>query len=269
MPFTNIGFRLMLICASSIWCAVGALAQSMGADAVIPVAGSLHGGFGSNYRTAAQLHNRTARGASGEIVFHPANVPASESDPRVAYDLGPHSTIVFNDVVASLGVEGLGSIDIVAFEGAIPAVIVGVYDDQEVGTNGTGVPLIDNRDALVAGDTASLIVPGDLFDFRFNLGIRSLSAGVTVRLTVWREDGTERSSVVRVYGADFFQQQPASEFVLGTVDANDSIAIEIVAGSAFLYGAMTDNITNDPAIQIAVLDEVTPPTTSRRPVRRD
>jgi hypothetical protein len=256
MKTTKNSFRLALLGAAALSIALGAAADDAGGRALLPVAGSLKGGFGSNFKTSAQIHNRTDRAAKGEIVFHKANAPALPTDPRIAYDLEPRATIGFDDIVAELGVEGLGSIDVIASEGAVPAIVARVYDDQETGTNGTGVPLIDNRDALASGEHASLIAPGDTAGFRFNIGIRTLGEGAAVKVTVWSEDGFERSSTVRTFDRDFFVQQPAAEFVLGTVAANDSIGIEILAGSAVLYGTTTDNTTNDPAIQIAERDEV-------------
>ncbi|MFA6958732.1 MAG: hypothetical protein WC538_22920, partial [Thermoanaerobaculia bacterium] len=95
-----------------------------------------------------------------------------------------------------------------------------------------------------------------LVRYRFNIGIRTLSAGAALKITVWSEDGFERSSTVRTFDPNFFQQQAAAEFVFGTVASNDSIGIEILSGNAVLYGTTTDNTTNDPAFQLAERDEV-------------
>jgi hypothetical protein len=256
MKTTNRILRLTLIGASALSLALSALADGSAGHALLPVAGSLRGGFGSNFKTAAQLHNRTDRAAKGKIVFHPANQPASANDPVISYDLEPRATINYSDIVDSLGVQGIGSIDVLASEGAIPAVVARAYDDKPEGTNGTAVPLVDSRDALVAGEHASLIAPGDSTRFRFNIGIRTLSSGAAVKITVWSDEGFERSSTVRTFGADLFQQQAAAEFVFGTVAANDSIEVEILSGAAVLYGTTTDNTTNDPAFQLAARDAV-------------
>lgn len=256
MKQTNSMIRLAGIAAVALSVSLNAFGAD--ADAVIPVAGSLRGGFGSQFKTSAQLHNRTDRAAKGEIVFHPANAPASASDPKIAYDLAPRATISYDDLVETLGVVGIGSIDIVTSEGAVPAIVARIYDDQAEGTNGAGIPLVDTRDALQAGESASLIVPGDLNRFRFNLGIRTLSAGASVRITVWSGDGIARSVVTRGFAENFFQQQPGNEFVIGALGANDSVGVEILEGSAVLYGTTTDNTTNDPSIQVAGRDEVAP-----------
>lgn len=256
MKITSSIVRIALAGVAAFSMTIGAAADETGGRALLPVAGSLKGGFGSDFKTSAQLHNRTDRAAKGQIIFRQANAPALPTDPKIAYDLEPRATISYDDIVAAFGVQGLGSIDVLASEGAIPAIVARVYDDQPEGTNGTGVPLVDARDALVAGEHASLIAPGDSVRYRFNVGIRSLTGGAIVKITVYNEEGFERSSTVRTFDPNFFTQQPASEFVFGTVAANDAIGLEVVAGSAVIYGTTTDNATNDPAIQLAVRDEV-------------
>lgn len=256
MKQTNATLRLAGLATLALSVSLNAFGAD--ADAVIPVAGSLRGGFGSVFKTSAQIHNRTDRAARGEIVFHPANAPASPSDPKLSYDLEPRATVSYDDIVDTLGATGIGSIDVFTIEGAVPAVVARVYDSQETGTSGAGVPLIDTRDALKAGESASLIVPGDLAQFRFNLGIRSLSDGAVVRITVRSEDGITRSDVQRSFPANFFQQQAGNEFVIGALGANDSVGIEVLEGSAVLYGTTTDNTTNDPSIQIAGSDASAP-----------
>ena len=256
MKQTNSTLRLAALAAVALSVSLNAFGAD--ADAVIPVAGSLRGGFGSVFKTAAQIHNRTDRAARGEIVFHPANVPASATDPKLSYDLEPRATVKYDDIVETLGVQGIGSIDVFTIEGAVPAIVARVYDSQETGTSGAGVPLIDTRDALKARESTSLTVPGDLAQFRFNLGIRSLSDGAVVRITVRSADGITRSDVQRGFPANFFQQQAGNEFVVGALGANDSVGVEILEGSAVLYGTTTDNTTNDPSIQIAGKDAEVP-----------
>ena len=258
MKRLNTTIGLALFAAGVLSLPLAAAAQETSADAILPVTGSLRGGFGSVFKTSAQLHNRTDRAARGVLVFHPAGVSASAGDPSVAYDLAPRSTTTFDDVIAAMGAAGIGSIDVIVAEGAVPAVVARIYDDQPAGTSGAGVRLVDPDDALVAGDTSTLIVPGDLARTRFNVGIRTLEAGAELILTVWSESGMQRASIRRMFPPNFFQQQAAADFVSAALLANDSISIEVAAGSAILYGTTTDNTTNDPAIQIAGRDAVAP-----------
>jgi hypothetical protein len=73
-------------------------------------------------------------------------------------------------------------------------------------------------------------------------------------MTVWGQNGIARFSVERSFGPNFFTQQPVNDFVGTPLLSNESIGIEILTGSAVIYGTTTDNKTNDPAIQLATRD---------------
>jgi hypothetical protein len=50
--------------------------------------------------------------------------------------------------------------------------------------------------------------------------------------------------------ANYFGQQAANAFAGTTLNANESIEIRIVAGSAIVYATTVDNRTNDSSIQV-------------------
>ena len=106
-------------------------------------------------------------------------------------------------------------------------------------------------DALTAGDRAVLIAPHDPVGQRFNVGVRSLTEGVTLRVSVKSKDNVLLKSMTRSYQSTWFVQQSAAEFLGMTLSASDEIIIDVVAGKALIYGAVTDNTTNDPAMQMA------------------
>jgi hypothetical protein len=220
---------------------------------VIPVAGSTGGAFGSNFRTSLQLANRTDRVQAGRLVFHPAGASASETDPSLPYTLEPHQTIGYDDVVAAMGVTGLGSIDLLVDEGGVPAIVARAYDDKvDLGTVGTSVSLVATTDALAAGDTTSLVVPRDLDRFRFNIGVRTLDQGATILMKVYDSSGIEHDVIgPMTLAPSYFVQRPAAEFVGVALKASDAVAITVVEGSVIVYGTVTDNTTNDPSIHIA------------------
>jgi len=221
--------------------------------AVIPVAGSTTGAFGSNFRTSLQLSNRTARVQMGSLVFHPAGESASPSDPTLPYKLEAYQTISYEDVVAEMGASGLGTIDLVVESGGVPALVARAYDDQqEKGTAGTGIDLVATADALSKGDSTTLIVPYDLERFRFNIGVRTLNTGGLAHVRVIDASGTTQAEIGPLtFGPNFFVQKPAAELLGTTLHANDSIAITVDDGDLIIYGTLTDNTTNDPAIHIA------------------
>src|SRR5262249_28372461 len=88
---------------------------------VIPVAGSAQGASGSSFRTALQIYNRTTGSISGKILFHPAGVPGSTSDPSIDYTLTSRASKSYADLLPAFGIaSGLGSIDVVPTSGAAP-----------------------------------------------------------------------------------------------------------------------------------------------------
>ena len=189
------------------------------------------------------------------IVIHPAGASANDSDPSLPYLLVPHQTVSYDDVVAEMGLSGLGSMDFIVDEGGVPTIVARAYDEKglEEGTTGVSVRAVSPKNALEAGDQASLLVPSDLERFRFNIGIRTLEEGVRLRLAIHDETGALVADLGEIsFAAHYFIQNPASQFLMGTPpNAGESVLVEVVEGSAFLYGTTTDNTTNDPSLQIA------------------
>lgn len=222
--------------------------------AVIPVVGSTEGAFGSHFKTSLQIHNRSAAEMRGRIVIHPADVEASESDPSIQYVLAPRQTVSFDDVVAEAGLAGLGSLDFIVEAGGVPVIVARAYDEkgEEDGTTGVSIRAVSPRDALSIEEMASLLVPADLERFRFNIGIRTLEGGVRMRVRIHGPDGSIRAELGEMsFPAHYFVQRPASQFLFGApLSADESIVVEVVEGSAILYGTTTDNTTNDPSLQI-------------------
>ena len=153
------------------------------ADRVVVPAGSASGMNGSEFRTALRL---TGFGA-GTIFFRKAgSFHGDERDPSIRYDLGfiPFSgipaTVHFDDIAASLGVTGLGMLDVVPDEiledprgGFIaPHVQSWIYNESGEGRNGTVVGAIPP--AVLARATLHMIVPADYpSGSRVNVGYRT------------------------------------------------------------------------------------------------
>jgi hypothetical protein len=59
-------------------------------------------------------------------------------------------------------------------------------------------------------------------------------------------------TINRDFAPTHFEQTSSANFLLGlALTGGESITIRITSGSAFIYGATTDNKTNDPSIQFA------------------
>jgi hypothetical protein len=88
--------------------------------------------------------------------------------------------------------------------------------------------------------------------FRLNIGLRTLDQGASMTLTVRDRDGVVLKTAQQSYPATFFTQSGSADFLEGFVlTGGETISIEITAGSAFVYGSTTDNVTNDPSVQFA------------------
>jgi uncharacterized membrane protein len=221
---------------------------------VIAVVGSLPGNFGAYFRTSVQLYNPQSSAISGKIVFHTVGVTGSSSDPSLAYTLAPGTTLSYSDLLPAMGVaSGIGSADLVPDVGsAFPFALVRVFNDGgTAGTTGLGEELMKTGEALLPGDRAVLVAPSDAKKLRLNVGVRTLDAGATMNFTVRDQDGNVVRTASKAFDPTFFQQLSAGDLTGYTFAGGETISIEITGGSAFIYGATTDNTSNDPSVQFA------------------
>ena len=222
---------------------------------VFPVAGATEGSFGSFFRTAVQLHNPTSQRISGRLTFHVQAVEGNAADPSINYSLGPNETTSYSDIVASLGLSRvIGSLDLVPdANNTAPLSAVRVFNDGGAsGTTGMTLDQLGVADAVRAGQRGILIAPMKPSGVRMNIGIRTLLDGVTMTVTVRAKDGFMIQSTRRSYPPTFFIQLPLLDFTGGSVLLGDEIvSFEVESGSALIYGSITDNMTQDPSVQIA------------------
>jgi hypothetical protein len=217
-----------------------------GSRSFIAVAGAAPGAFGSFFRTALQLHNDSDAPASGNVVFH----LVSGGTPAVMpYTLAPHETKELDD--AALG-AGIGSADLIGTNGPAPLAVIHIYSDSACGTVGlTTQSLEPGRDALTAPAHAILLAPTDLGTSRFNIGVRPIGGTATIHFTLRDRSGNVKARVDRQFPADTLTQPAASDLLGVALAADDSVTVEMTAGTALVYGSTTDNTSQDPAIQLA------------------
>ncbi|MEA2464799.1 MAG: hypothetical protein QOJ98_2546 [Acidobacteriota bacterium] len=84
---------------------------------------------------------------------------------------------------------------------------------------------------------------------RLNLGIRSLDTGASFLITVHDKNGAVRNTVNKSYAPNFFEQVGANGYVGVILAGSDTITISMNSGKAIIYGAQTDNKTQDPSVQ--------------------
>ncbi len=104
---------------------------------------------------------------------------------------------------------------------------------------------------MKAGDRGVLIAPPDTTLFRWNLGVRALSTGAALTLTVRGPAGNVIGTATKTYPPNALDQQEASSYLGAPVIGSETVTIEVTSGSAIVYAATADNITQDPSVQTA------------------
>ncbi len=216
---------------------------------VLPVVGSTAGDQGSFFRTSMQLFNVHDTPVSGQVILHRSGTP----DATLAFSLAPGKSISWDDLLAAMGTSGIGTADILGDVGsALPVSSVRVFNDAgAAGTSGLNEEALAVEDALLAGQTGGIIAPSDFTRFRLNIGVRTLQQGASMTILVRDAEGALLKTVTRSYGATFFGQVTSGQMLDGLVlRGGESLTFLMNNGSAFIYGATTDNKTNDPSMQL-------------------
>ncbi|HEX3110916.1 MAG TPA: hypothetical protein VHU41_17585, partial [Thermoanaerobaculia bacterium] len=192
--------------------------------------------------------------AIGRLVYHPQGRPAASNDPSAQFNIPPGGTTSFTDVVTQMGQTGLGSMDVMMSQGALPVITTRVFaDNGAAGTLGFTEDTIAPEHAIPFGQYGVLTLPADLVNFRMNIGVRSLDGGATLVVSYYDAGGHNiLITPAKTYPANYFEQIPVSDF-LGTTNliANGSMQIYVNGGSAIVYASTTDNRTQDSSIKIA------------------
>ncbi|HEX7192724.1 MAG TPA: hypothetical protein VF381_14245 [Thermoanaerobaculia bacterium] len=237
-------------------------------EEVLPAVGSVRGVFGSSFKTSLQLLNPTSSEMTGWITFTPHGVPQGPFSSGVGYGYSiPAGQQISVDLAEAFTGSpstpiGLGTLDVEVPTGqARPQIIARVYNDA--GTGGTAgfyedpVALGDTGPGgrvISAGSNGFMVTPVDPTRTRFNIGVRSFFSGADLTAQVLDNAGHVLATTTRHYPANYFEQVDAAAFFGGVpVGANETIKITVTDGSAAVYGATTDNVTNDPSVQYALV----------------
>lgn len=221
--------------------------------AVIPVVGSAAGNLGSFFKTSVQLFNTTSELQTGRIIFHPQGASGSANDPSLTYTIQPGATVSYGDLLPAMGQNGvIGSADVITISGRLPLALIRIFNDSGAsGTSGMTEPLLDKSAALSTGESGSLIAPLDIVAARLNVGVRSLEQGATLSVTLRDSSGTVKKTLSKTYAPTYFEQVTSAAFLGADLASSDTITVTVTAGSAIVYGATTDNKTQDPSLQLA------------------
>ncbi len=231
--------------------------------AVLPAVGSVTGTFGSSFKTSLQLFNPGFSVMTGRLVFHHAGVAGSSSDTSLPYTLAVGQELTLPDLGTAMGTTGLGSLDMIIPSGiAKPQIVARIYNDA--GTAGTAgffedpITPADNNFAggriVSMGATAFMLTPVDPARTRLNIGVRTLYSGAQITAQLLDSAGHVLASVSKKYTANYFEQVDATGFFGGVpVGGSQVIKISVSDGNAIIYGSTTDNVTNDPSVQYAIV----------------
>jgi hypothetical protein len=225
------------------------------AKRILPVVGSTPGSAGSFFKTSLQLYNPKSAAISGKIVYHKAGSSGSDSDPSLSYSIAPGKTITYDDLLPAMSApNGVGSADLIAdINSTLPLSSIRIFNDAgSAGTSGMIEEPMRAEDALQPGQTGVIIAPADVVKLRLNIGVRTLEDGASLTITVRDKDGATVKTIDKSFGATFFTQITSAQMLDGyALAGGETLSFLVNSGSAIVYGAATDNTTNDPAMQVA------------------
>ena len=257
----------MLVVSSALATALAARAQTQPDSEelvlqfarILPAVASTPGVGGSFFKTSLQLFNPYSTPLAGKLVFHPFGVQGTTSDPSLSFNLTAGQSVSYDDFVVAMGQSGLGTLDInVPNASAPPLILARVFNDGgDAGTSGFTEEAVGPTESgsgsrvLKPNTIGFLLVPPDLSAFRFNIGVRTLAAGVSLSIFVQDADGNATFFTQKSLGPNMIVQQEGSAFLGTPLPPGGTLRLQVQAGAAVIYGATADNITQDPSLQYA------------------
>jgi hypothetical protein len=211
---------------------------------IIPVAGKTPGANGANFTTALVLSG-TGRGTyvhpgeeeyhaqnplyQGRIYFRPLGTASSDSDPSIPYRMHGDDTLVFDDIMETLGANGIGTIEVIAESGRpIPLADAIVENKLTDGRRaGVRIPGAWGRDLLRTNETVTIGIR-NMTDARVAFGLRAMGGPGHVIFRLLRANGTEVEVVHRQARGDTTELFPLRELFTNPLSPGD----RIIAGYA-------------------------------------
>lgn len=222
-----------------------------------PIIGNSDGAMNSKWRTDMRLLNTSGSDAVATLEWFPAgDMPRRGATRVVTSPVRALRSSMLNSVVThTIGADGLGAVRVTS---AAPlAGSVRVFNDQRHnpdvgGTYGTLVRAYRAADALPSGTLIQLTNnEGSATGFRTNVGYFNASPDpVAITFRLFASDGTLLGS--KTIGVQGWANRTASVFsIIDTIaparrNLEDFyIKFETNGSRVFVYGTVTDNVTND------------------------
>jgi hypothetical protein len=191
---------------------------SIASRRIVPLAGKANAMNGGSYSTALILagtglgctHQHPCPEAPseklylGKIYFRPLGQAASDSDPSIAYALNGDETIVYDDIMHSLGATGLGTLEVIPGAGRPSPQVDAFIDSRLPNGQHSNIRIASawGRDYLNPAGTITVGIR-NTDDTRLAIGIRSYSTFGRLHIDHLNASGaTIDSQDVTVSGGD-------------------------------------------------------------------
>lgn len=242
--------RLFFVLVAALTVAAGLAAAAPSAtEVLIPVAGRVSGGYGSEFFTTLFLTNPGDEPAETLLTFLPAG--AAPAEAAIVLDPGESRTLE-NVTEALFARPGqLGALRVMSGSPLLVSARIynqppGTHPSESTGVSYRGIPV-----AASIGAGAEINLPGVLLneDFRYNFYlIETSSAPVTVEATLI--DGAGEVVGSRTYNLAplEFRAIPALSLTDGTEVSGGRLRIHVVSGDGRIVsaGAATTTVSQDP-----------------------
>ena len=256
--------------------------REMSRRTIVPVVASAPGAFGASFRSAVTVSNVSGSPLTGRLVFHPAGRPHADDHPSLAFSVGINDSVSWSDVVAAIGAQGLGSLDIIIDETnpssrqqrreLINVSTMAINDDGQA-VWGADVPAyvpleLSGYNLVDLSENWYLTVPDPGAEGRVNVGWRAVDLGTldgpdapSIRWSLYR-DGALLGSIDMTLQQGEMNQVPGDSIFGTPLQPGDRITA-MARGSVLPWLTWTSNVTNDPAFfpgrRLRVMDPVAIP----------
>jgi hypothetical protein len=222
-----------------------------GTEVYFPVSVSNPGQAGSFFRTDVRIVNRSSAAAEVTIDYYRGANGGASTDASETVTVAANEQLVLNDFLQSLFGFNRAQGGVMITSDTELVVTSRVFDDQRAsdgGTKGLFVNAVGMDAALQAGTVAFLQnqLAGSGDGFRGSIGwFNPNSTDATVTVSGWDTDGTLLGSAT-VTGVSLVQDQEAIDAIWPALAGYGDMYVTFVASQPiFVYGTITDNVTND------------------------
>jgi len=200
---------------------------------IVPLAGKARGMNGSNYSTALILAGSglgqpaepgEEKLYQGRVYFRPLGAAISESDKYVEYAMDGDETIVFDDVMDSIGATGIGSLEVVPRTGFPTPLADAIIDNQLPDNTRTGarIQAVWGRDQLATTEVVTVGIRNTT-DSRLAIGVRTLGNGGRVYFQHLASNGDQIDTAERYIDGGTTMLYSLAELFSSPMNAGDRI----------------------------------------------